>query len=123
MHYRPLRDLVLQWQVTAILYANPDWAPGHGGELRLWIPPGASDRRHTDASSMDDRAMPDKHTDGSASVPPFDHADQAGNRSTSSRSSHDLGRHNGANPDLAALLLPVESTSALTHGLCMYPEV
>ncbi|KAL3157277.1 hypothetical protein ABBQ38_001510 [Trebouxia sp. C0009 RCD-2024] len=82
-----------QRRVTAILYANPDWAPGHGGELRLWIPPGASDRRHTDASSMDDRAMPDKHTDGSASVPPFDHADQAGNRSTSSRSSHDLGCH------------------------------
>ena len=29
-------------QVTAILYANPDWEPSHGGQLRLWLPPNTS---------------------------------------------------------------------------------
>ncbi len=28
--------------MTAILYANPDWRPAHGGQLRIWLPPGAS---------------------------------------------------------------------------------
>jgi len=28
--------------VTAILYANPDWRPANGGQLRIWLPPGAS---------------------------------------------------------------------------------
>ena len=28
----------LDVQVTAILYANPSWAPAHGGKLRLWPP-------------------------------------------------------------------------------------
>ncbi|KAK9846598.1 hypothetical protein WJX81_007446 [Elliptochloris bilobata] len=27
-----------QRRVTAILYANPSWAPAHGGKLRLWPP-------------------------------------------------------------------------------------
>lgn len=108
--------------MTAILYANPDWAPGHGGELRLWLPPGASDRRYMDAASMDDCAAPNEHEDGSASVPPLDHAGQASSRSASTPGSHDLGRHNGAKPDLAALPLLAESICARTHGLCMYPE-
>jgi len=38
--------------VTAILYANPDWAPANGGQLRLWLPPGslniASNGDHND---------------------------------------------------------------------------
>ena len=29
-------------QVTAILYANPDWQSEHGGQLRIWVPPTAS---------------------------------------------------------------------------------
>ncbi|KAL3146189.1 Egl nine 1 [Trebouxia sp. C0010 RCD-2024] len=82
-----------QRRVTAILYANPDWAPGHGGELRLWLPPGASDRRYMDAASMDDCAAPNEHEDGSASVPPLDHAGQASSRSASTPGSHDLGCH------------------------------
>jgi SM-20-related protein len=30
-------------RVTALLYLNPDWAPGHGGELRLHVPGGPVD--------------------------------------------------------------------------------
>ncbi len=29
--------------VTVILYLNPDWRPGDGGELKLWITPGRKD--------------------------------------------------------------------------------
>lgn len=29
--------------VTVILYLNPDWQPGDGGELRLWTTPGDQD--------------------------------------------------------------------------------
>lgn len=28
----------LMLQVTAILYANPNWCPADGGKLRLWPP-------------------------------------------------------------------------------------
>ena len=28
--------------MTAILYANPNWRPARGGQLRIWLPPGAS---------------------------------------------------------------------------------
>ena len=94
MHCRLLKGLFLHCQVTAILYANPDWVLAHGGELRLWIPPGASDRHNTDAS-VDDHGVPDKHNNGSASVPQLDYADQARTRSASSPSSYDLGMHNG----------------------------
>ncbi|KAL0049263.1 hypothetical protein WJX82_009993 [Trebouxia sp. C0006] len=31
-----------QRRVTAILYANPNWRPARGGQLRIWLPPGAS---------------------------------------------------------------------------------
>lgn len=31
-----------QRRVTAILYANPDWRPANGGQLRIWLPPAAS---------------------------------------------------------------------------------
>ncbi|KAL0038444.1 hypothetical protein WJX77_006579 [Trebouxia sp. C0004] len=31
-----------QRRVTAILYANPGWRPADGGQLRIWLPPGAS---------------------------------------------------------------------------------
>lgn len=29
--------------VTVILYLNPDWQPGNGGELKLWVTPEAKD--------------------------------------------------------------------------------
>jgi len=29
--------------VTVILYLNPDWQPGDGGELKIWTTPGATD--------------------------------------------------------------------------------
>lgn len=28
-------------QVTAIVYGNPDWKAEHGGQLRIWAPPGS----------------------------------------------------------------------------------
>lgn len=43
-------------QVTAILYANPDWEPCHGGQLRIWLPPlhHAEHIRHTCLARHDD---------------------------------------------------------------------
>lgn len=41
------------WQVTAILYANPGWDVASGGQLRIWLPPGASPH----ASSQSDSAV------------------------------------------------------------------
>lgn len=31
-------DCMVTMQVTAILYANPNWCPADGGKLRLWPP-------------------------------------------------------------------------------------
>ena len=33
-----LMDCMVTLQVTAILYANPNWCPADGGKLRLWPP-------------------------------------------------------------------------------------
>lgn len=65
--------------MTAILYANPDWTPAHGGELRLWLPPGASDRHSSEGAAMDNYAAT-THNNGSTSSPPApdDHAAPAG---------------------------------------------
>ena len=73
MHSRLLKALSLQQQVTAILYANPDWVPAHGGELRLWLPPGATDQCSSKSASVADSAAPDQHNDGSH-APQEDHA-------------------------------------------------
>lgn len=32
--------------VTVILYLNPDWQPGDGGELKLWLTPGSREGDH-----------------------------------------------------------------------------
>ena len=115
MHCRRLKDLASHCQVTAILYANPSWAPAHGGELRMWIPPGASDRHCTDGAWKDDCAAPDEHKDGSASVPPLDEAHLASTRSVSSPSSDDLGRRKPRSCDIH---LPVKLARVLICGLC-----
>lgn len=36
--YIMLLNNMVALQVTAILYANPNWCPADGGKLRLWPP-------------------------------------------------------------------------------------
>lgn len=72
MHCSLLNALLLQQQVTAILYANPDWAPLHGGELRLWLPPDASDIRSSEGASMANNAALDQPN--TESPAPHNHA-------------------------------------------------
>ena len=64
MHCRLLKASLLQQQVTAILYANPHWAPAHGGELRLWLPPDASDRCSSEGALPVISAAPEQHNNG-----------------------------------------------------------
>lgn len=40
-------------RLTAILYLNPEWAPAHGGQLRLY-PPGA---QPVDVAPLNDRLV------------------------------------------------------------------
>lgn len=57
--------------MTAILYANPEWTPAHGGQLRIWVPPTACNtathghscsleeaRQHADYIQQDGRTLP-----------------------------------------------------------------
>ena len=102
MHCSLLKALLLQQQVTAILYANPDWTPAHGGELRLWLPPDASDRCSSEGASMADNAAPDQPNTGSAA--PHDQAATDGLDSTTTltTASDDRDEHNTASVPAAA---------------------
>lgn len=45
-HYRQHLDVFAhdrERKVSTVLYLNPDWRPGDGGELRVWTTPGRSD--------------------------------------------------------------------------------
>ena len=57
--------------MTAILYANPEWTPAHGGQLRIWVPPTACNtathghscsleeaRQHADYIQQDGQTLP-----------------------------------------------------------------
>ena len=83
MSCRLLKALLLPQQVTAILYANPEWAPAHGGELRLWLPPAASDRCSSEGASVANNPAPHQHNNGSPALHDHTAPDRLHNATTS----------------------------------------
>ena len=110
--------MLLQQQVTAILYANPDWAPAHGGELRLWLPPDASDRCSSEGASGSNNAAPDQHNNGSPAL--HDHAapDRLNNATMSAPELDDRDDHaaaDGYRSESALTSIPDDHAAANTH--------
>ena len=105
-------EKLLNGQVTAILYANPSWAPAHGGKLRLW-PPRRLDPNPSHTPAPGQAAAPPHSRVGSADS----HAHTLADASTSAspargallRPQHSGGSRGSAD---AAHVVPVAPTAA-----------
>ncbi len=55
------------------MYANPDWRPADGGQLRVWAPLGSAAARHSSTDSSDGATLASPsalpHSDGAAPHP------------------------------------------------------